>query len=139
MTRSHPQPSEAGWVTYRVKTVTGDLPGAGTDAKVTLELFGRKKIKAPKGQKGESRSLSNTHTHTHTHTHLLTQAHAGFSYEALSTGPQTLATADHAMERGRTDTFEFRAPDVGSMARVLISHDGQGTMADWYVLGCLSQ
>eukprot|EP00047_Mylnosiga_fluctuans_P014195 m.36272 g.36272 ORF g.36272 m.36272 type:complete len:2392 (+) comp5381_c0_seq2:48-7223(+) len=98
-------PASKGIVKYRLVVCTGDCLEAGTDAVVTVEIIGRRRVKKDKG----------------------------FSYEGTSSGRVALSAAKHEFERGRADTFEFDSPDVGTPTRLIIGHDDTGSAASWFL------
>ena len=85
--------SYAPLVTYKLKVMTGDRKGAGTNANVFINIFGEN------GDSGEKK-LEGTH-------------------EPLSLFSNSFL-APNSFERARTDLFEIECGDLGTIKRILI-------------------
>ncbi|CAD7701203.1 unnamed protein product, partial [Ostreobium quekettii] len=50
-----------------------------------------------------------------------------------TSGPMMLEAAGDVFERGQRDAFRLRAPDVGPLREIEVSHNGKGRGPDWYL------
>ncbi len=81
-------------IVYEVKVLTGDRRGAGTDANVSIVLY---------GESGDSGR------------------------------PKVLQTSSANFERGATDVFGVESPDLGTLTKIRIGHDGAGFGSGWFL------
>lgn len=117
---------------YEVVVKTGTIKGAGTDARVYLELFGSNHTAATTATAGR-----------------LSSAQRGTATAAMEGGGIVLGAAPtrggevqlfdgnskvKPFERGASDTFTVLCYDVGLPARLRIWHDNTGRHPDWFLV-----
>jgi len=92
---------------YRLAVRTSDVKGAGTNANVHCELFGR--AAPPEGSP------------------------QGTLGEATSSGRQALSSSKNDFERGSEGGYTIVCAPLGKLERIWIGHDGAGLFAGWHL------
>lgn len=125
----------AGLVSYVFKTTTGDRPSAGTDAKVWVEVIGRKRANAGQGPAKRNPSTKKGLGRSDSAASLVSGAGDDkVAWVRTTTGRLDLvAKKGNPFERGRVDTFTIEAMDVGQVRKLKIGHNDEGVAAGWYL------
>ena len=123
-------------ISYRVQVCTGDYRSAGTEANVSLQLFGTRG-KSPKLELTEEDLLHSVET-SKQGSHSVEWRRQGEKDEISSNGAtkETINVSQRPSlcKRNTTQTFSFEVPkEVGELHSIQIEHDGVGSGAGWYL------
>lgn len=108
---------------YSVKIRTSDLPKAGTDANVTLNLLGSKGSHALGPMFGGKRIFR-------TKTPIYRSDKNG---KRVRTGYRIANHVQNHFERGATDSQDFELNSLGTLRQITVSHDNRGAGAGWHL------
>jgi protein phosphatase PTC7 len=113
-------------VSYKVKVCTGDYRSAGTEANVSLQLFGTRG-KSPRLDLSEEDLLHSVETSK--------QGSHSVEWRRQDGDDADVATVCPPLcKRNTTQTFRFEVPkELGELQSIQIEHDGEGTGAGWYL------
>lgn len=113
---------------YEVLVKTGSVKGAGTDARVYLELYGPEYAASVMGSPTLSLQAAATTA--------LSAASGALSSPDGCSGEVRLFTADSAakpFQRGGLDSFVVTCQDVGLPTGMKVWHDNTGKRPDWFL------
>ena len=116
-------------ITYRVQVLTGDYRGAGTQANITLQLFGNRG-KSPKQLLEDTNLLHSVETSkqgSHSEEWSRETAQDGTTVANVSARPSLCG-------RNTTQTFELQVPiDLGELNSIQVAHDSEGLGSGWFL------
>lgn len=90
---------------YKIYVTTTDIPYAGTNGNVFIQLFGKKK----RNQRGDS------------------------NITAIKFPLEKSKTNKKKFQRGQTDLFEVEEEYVGKIKKIKIGHDAKGVNSGWHL------